>query len=162
MKQAEVITFTKSGEGFTTPSDTRQVIAETLTHRKEVNFKRITPKEARSTEQNNLYWGKILRLLGEYVETLTPYVAEDQTFNDLHRYLTFEYCLRNNRDDLCTYYPTWHNGERITVAIASWSFDKMSAKDANSYLSWLESLFRPHVGGLSFKEMLEREKMEVS
>jgi hypothetical protein len=166
MKQAEVITFTKSGEGFTTPSDTRQVIAETLTHRKDSHWQRISPKDARSAKSNRFYRGSILRLVAEYCASMGDYVITDEKgkrdYEPLHRYLMILYCVENNRPDLCDMVKTYVNREWITVPIASNKFAKMSHEDDVRYKSWIENKFRPHVGGLGFTEMLEREKMEVS
>jgi hypothetical protein len=69
--------------------------------------------------------------------------------------------VQNSRYDLCEFYDTEVNGERIKVPIASWSFDKMSAKDAKQYLDWLEAKFKATVGK-SFDEMLQIESQEVS
>ena len=158
------ISFTKTATGFTASPECKKTIIESLQNCNESNFELITPKKARSLKQNAYYYGVVLRMLGEYVEKFSGMVTVlDSGKLDtkaLHRYLTFEFCLHNNRPDLCEFYETYHNKERIKVPIVSWSFEKMSAKDAKAYLDWLEMKFKVTVG-CSFDEMLKHEQMEV-
>lgn len=165
MKPRAKITFIKTDAGFETPPDTRQIINDALLHRQEVNFKQIDPAEARSIDHCAYYWAVMLRMVAEYCEGMADYVTENErgvrNFNALHRHLTFEYCVRNNRPDLCNFYETIHNGERVMVPIASFDFEHMTHKDAVAYTTWVEDVFRRYVGGLGFKEMEEMENREV-
>ena len=158
------ISFTKTATGFTASPECKKTIMESLQNCNESNFELITPKKARSNKQNAFYHGVVLRLLGEYVDKFSNMVTvlDSGKLNTkaLHRHLTFQYCLENNRPDMCEFYETVHNGQKITVPIASWSFEKMSAKDAKAYLDWLEMKFKATVG-CSFDEMLKHEQMEV-
>ena len=128
-----------------------------------IKYKRMTEGEARSNEQNKFYWSHVLRIICEYIDGMDGFAVEHKgrfNYDNAHRYLTLKFAIDNNRDDLLTEIRTKYNKEWITVPMASFSFDKMSHKDATAYLDYLEQKLIKKVG-CGFKMIRDREREEA-
>ena len=129
MSSKAVITFTKKDDGFTTSTETRQIITELLTNRKQINFAQITPADARSLKELRFYRGVVLRLVGTYVQDMEQFADCDDsgklTFDRLHRYLLLRFALDTNKGQYISLARTFYKGEWIDTPYVSHSFDKI-------------------------------------
>ena len=120
-------------------------------------FKFVTPKEARSLQQNKYYWSHVLPLMCENVGKLDQYLElrnDKPRFDAAHRKLSLGFAIKTNRTHLIDWMPTYDNHDKkwIEVPYVSFSFEKMPSEDATEYLAWLESAFFSATGS-KFDEM---------
>ena len=128
-----------------------------------IKYKRMTEGESRSNEQNKFYWSHVLRIICEYVDGMESFAVEHNgrfNYDGAHRYLTLKFAIDNDRTDLLTEIRTKYNKEWITVPMASFSFDKMSHKDATQYLDYLEKKLIKKAG-CGFEMIRDQERREA-
>ena len=116
------------------------------------HIKIIKEPEHRSTQQNRLYWSQWLYVILYYLPDglLSP---EPKTNQDMHDFLMFGYGIRKGAITTIKY-----KGLEIPIR-PSWSFDKMSKKDASEYLEFVQSWVRDNLGH-SIDELIVQKERE--
>ena len=130
---------------------------EKLTH-----WQKISDKKHRSLKQLGYWFGHILPTIADMLESYSGFVQMDASgkmnYETLHRALMIEYCVENNRSDMCEMYRTYRNGKYHDVLIASFSFEKLKTEDANHIVSWAKLKVEVNTG-VKF-ETIERKQKE--
>lgn len=123
-----------------------------------INFQVVSDKKNRSIQQNRLYWSKWLKAIRYYLpdNILNPMPDNDK---ELHGFLMFGFGISKGLIKIFDY--TDKNNKKMSIPIRpSWEFDKMSATDANEYLSFVESWVIRNIGE-DISELILRQERET-
>jgi len=105
----------------------------------DIRLKVITDTEYRSNQQNRLYWSVWLPVIVYYMPEGVINPCPDKP-HDMHDFLMFGYGIKKGAIKKVRY-----KGLEIPMR-PSWSFDKMSKKDATEYLDFVKNWVALNIG----------------
>ena len=119
----------------------------------DITLKVITDAEYRSNQQNRLYWSVWLSVIVYYMpdNIIDPCPVNSQ---EMHDFLLFGYGIKKGAIKTIKY-----KGLDIPLR-PSWSFDKMSKKDATEYLDFVQNWVDRNIGS-SIEKLIDMKNQEA-